>query len=121
MIRAILLFAFFASTAIAQSGVKTTTGSGAVLRTLDRITGLTQDYEMRSGSSVEQGYLQVTVNECRYPVRAINRDAFAKVIVEDKRLDEPAFEGWMIASSPALSALEHPRYDVWVLKCLAPG
>ena len=27
------------------------------------------------------------------------------------------FRGWMYASSPALSALEHPVYDVWVLDC----
>lgn len=32
----------------------------------------------------------------------------------------PAFSGWMVASSPALSALEHPRYDVQVLRCLTP-
>lgn len=120
MIRLVVLFLAFSLPLNAQSGVKTTTGSGAVLRTLDRITGLTQDYEMPSGSTIEQGYLQVSLQECRYPVRAINRDAFAKILIEDKRLDEPAFEGWMVASSPALSALEHPRYDVWVLKCLAP-
>jgi hypothetical protein len=27
------------------------------------------------------------------------------------------FSGWMFASSPALSALEHPVYDVWVIDC----
>jgi hypothetical protein len=27
------------------------------------------------------------------------------------------FTGWMFASSPAVSALEHPVYDVWVLDC----
>ncbi|MEO0381372.1 MAG: DUF2155 domain-containing protein, partial [Pseudomonadota bacterium] len=24
---------------------------------------------------------------------------------------------WMIASAPALSAMEHARYDVWVMRC----
>ena len=36
------------------------------------------------------------------------------------RLSERAshlFSGWMLASSPALNALEHPVYDVWVLDC----
>jgi hypothetical protein len=28
------------------------------------------------------------------------------------------FSGWMIADSPALSALDHARYDVWILRCL---
>lgn len=27
------------------------------------------------------------------------------------------FEGWMFASTPALNALEHPVYDVWVIDC----
>jgi len=27
------------------------------------------------------------------------------------------FRGWMFASSPALNALEHPVYDVWVIDC----
>lgn len=104
----------------AMAAVKTTNGSGAVIRTLDRITGLTQDFEMISGSSVEQGFLRVSLKQCRYPRRAIDREAFAQLLVEDKRLKKPAFEGWMVATSPALSALEHPRYDVWVLRCLAP-
>ena len=39
---------------------------------------------------------------------------------ERQRLGEQAvrtFTGWMFASSPALNALEHPVYDVWVLDC----
>jgi len=27
------------------------------------------------------------------------------------------FSGWMFASSPAINALEHPVYDVWVIDC----
>jgi hypothetical protein len=27
------------------------------------------------------------------------------------------FSGWMFAQSPALSALEHPVYDIWVVDC----
>ena len=32
-------------------------------------------------------------------------------------LDTEIFSGWMFASSPALSALDHPVYDIWVLEC----
>ncbi len=28
------------------------------------------------------------------------------------------FEGYLFASSPAINALDHPLYDVWVLECL---
>ncbi len=27
------------------------------------------------------------------------------------------FSGWMFASSPALSAMQHPVYDIWVIDC----
>ena len=30
------------------------------------------------------------------------------------------FSGWMFASSPAVSALEHPVYDIWVIDCAEP-
>lgn len=38
----------------------------------------------------------------------------AEVAPDEKKL---AFSGWMFASTPALSALEHPVYDVWVIDC----
>ena len=31
------------------------------------------------------------------------------------------FSGWMFASSPAVSALDNPVYDVWVLDCKTEG
>ena len=30
---------------------------------------------------------------------------------------EAIFRGWMFASSPALNAVDHPVYDVWVIDC----
>lgn len=30
---------------------------------------------------------------------------------------EKIFSGWMFASSPALNAVEHPVYDIWVIDC----
>ncbi|WP_300378500.1 DUF2155 domain-containing protein [Henriciella sp.] len=35
--------------------------------------------------------------------------------------NELLFSGWMFASSPGLSALEHPVYDVWVIRCTEPS
>ena len=44
-------------------------------------------------------------------------DAFAFLTVREAGNAEPVFRGWMIASSPALNAMDHQRYDVWVLSC----
>ncbi len=119
MIR-IALTLLIASWGVAATAQQTTTGSGAILRVLDRVNGVTEDHELVSGSSFEAKKLLVTLKECRYPRRRLNTDAFARLVITDTRQKSPAFDGWMVASSPALSALEHPRYDVWVIKCLAP-
>lgn len=90
---------------------------GGTLRWLDKVTGQTGDVELSRGQSTTRGFLTIQLDECRYPAADPASDAFAHVTISDSRANEPAFSGWMIASSPALSALDHPRYDVWVLSC----
>ena len=89
----------------------------ALLRGLDRINGTAEDISITVGETVTFERLEVTLLACRYPKGDINSDAFAQLIIKDIREDAPRFIGWMFASSPALSALDHPRYDVWVLSC----
>lgn len=90
---------------------------GAMLRGLDRINGTVQDIVISVGETVVYERLEVTLLSCRFPQGDITEDAFAQLIIRDIREDAPKFIGWMFASSPALSALDHPRYDVWVLSC----
>lgn len=92
-------------------------GTGAILRGLDRITGAVNNFRMDVGETLEFERLEVTLEACRYPVGDINADAYALLKIRDIRNAEPSFHGWMFASSPALSALDHPRYDIWVLSC----
>jgi len=92
-------------------------GTGAILRGLDRITGAVNNFSMTVGETLEFERLEVTLEACRYPVGDINADAYALLKIRDIRKDEPSFYGWMFASSPALSALDHSRYDIWVLTC----
>lgn len=100
------------------TSVATGTGTGAVLRTLDKVTGMVSDIEVVSGQTMGYGTLEVTLTECRYPASNPAGDAFAFVVVMDASRRQDIFEGWMIASSPALMALDHARYDVWVLRCI---
>lgn len=92
-------------------------GSSAVLRSLDKVDGSNLDVEIPVGGSAEIFGLMVTLAECRYPVANPTGDAFAYLIIRDAQNGEVHFEGWMIASSPALSALDHARYDVWLMRC----
>ncbi len=89
---------------------------GAILRALDKTVGRSTDIEIASGQTVVMGRIAVRLIECRYPEDTPGAEAYAHIQVLDLEGME-LFDGWMIASSPALSALEHPRYDVWVLRC----
>jgi hypothetical protein len=89
---------------------------GAILRGLDKTLGRSIDIDIARGQTVLFGRIAVRLLECRYPSDNPASDAFAHLQILD--LEGAAlFDGWMVASSPALVALEHPRYDVWVLRC----
>ena len=91
---------------------------GGVVRVLDKINGTLTDLELRNGETREVGLLTVTMGDCRYPADNPAGDAFALVSIRTTQDEEALFEGWLIASAPALNAMDHPRYDVWALRCL---
>lgn len=93
--------------------------SGAVLRALDKTSGLTEDIEVAAGTSVAFGRITVAVSDCRYPVDDPSSNAYAHLTITHTSSETPEFDGWMVAQSPALSALDDPRYDVWLLRCMS--
>ncbi len=92
-----------------------------MLRWLDKLTGLTGDMELARGQSASNGRLTIQLDACRYPADNPAGEAQAHLTIVDSSRSEAVFSGWMLSSSPALSALDHPRYDVWVLRCVVPG
>ena len=112
LLAALMIFA--AAPTFAQQA---TTGSGGTLRVLDKITGRTHDLEFSNGQTRTLGLLAVTMTECRFPTGNRSGDAFTLLTVVYNNAPEPVFRGWMVASAPALNALDHPRYDVWALRC----
>jgi hypothetical protein len=89
---------------------------GGVVRVLDKISGQVTDLDIATGDTALVESLSVTLLDCRYPVSNPAGDAFILLSIRYRDPD-PVFQGWMIASSPAVSAMEHPRYDVWALRC----
>jgi len=94
--------------------------AAAVLQGLDKITARVSTFDAPIDEPVRFGTLEIVTRTCYKtpPEEPPERAAFLEVV--DVRPDEPAvplFAGWMFASSPALSALEHPVYDVWVIDC----
>jgi hypothetical protein len=106
--------------ALLASGASATPMQIAVLQALDKITARVSTIEAPINSTVQFGTLQITARHCdkRPPEETPESAAFLE-IVEVKPDEEPTerFTGWMFASSPALSALEHPVYDLWVIDC----
>ncbi len=95
--------------------------STAVLQDLDKMNARVQTLDVAVGKPFQFGPLEVVVKACRKTPPEDLPEAAAYVEVRDTRYQnkdmEVLFRGWMFASSPALSALEHPNYDVWVLDC----
>jgi hypothetical protein len=101
-------------------GVDMALAKGAELRVLDKLTGDLAEVNLSVGQSQTYGKLTVQLNECRYPADNKTAEAEVHLTIIDSAVATPVFTGWMIASSPALSALDHARYDVWALRCDVP-
>lgn len=98
---------------------RTSLKDAAKLRQLDKMTGQIQTYDIQVGEEVRVARLRVRLDACRAPK---NNDVFGTMAflkIWDTKYPEAdeAFSGWMFAESPALSALDHPRFDVWVINC----
>jgi len=96
----------------------------AMLQGLDKTTARVSSFAAPIGIPSRFGTLQITARTChkKPPTEPPESAAFLEIV--DVRPDSPAipvFSGWMFASSPAISALEHPVYDVWVVDCRAAG
>ncbi len=92
-----------------------------LLQGLDKITARVSEIKVPVGGTVTFGALQITARACdKHPPEEAPEAAAFLEVVEVKPDEKPVqrFSGWMFASSPALSALEHPVYDLIVLDCV---
>lgn len=113
--RALLIILAFIATPV--FGQNVSNAPAAVLRGLDKVDGSLTDIELAAGASSAYGRLNITLGECRYPKGNPSGNAYAHLTIREAGVEAPIFAGWMIATAPALNALDHARYDVWVLRC----
>ena len=100
----------------------TTPEPAALLEGLDKITARVSKFEAPVGAAVQFGTLAIRVRDCEKSPPEDKPESAAFVEIDETRTGEVrtrVFSGWMFASSPALSALEHPVYDVILLDCKA--
>lgn len=97
-------------------------GERARLQTLDKITARISTLDVPIGLTTRFGTLELYVHSCNYrpPDHPPDHAALLEIRSVDydgRVMEMPIFSGWMFASSPAISGLEHPVYDITVLSC----
>ena len=94
------------------------------LRALDKITARATTFKTRVGETVRFGDIYIKVKACRKPPAIEKLESAAFIQVWEQEADTAqsrwVFSGWMFGSNPALSAMDHVIYDVWVIQCIGP-
>ncbi|MBR2136626.1 MAG: DUF2155 domain-containing protein [Alphaproteobacteria bacterium] len=93
----------------------------AHMQAMDKITGRVSVINVPVNGEVLFGSLSIVVRACKTRPVEETPDNFAFVDIADadkNGVQTNVFKGWMISSSPATHALEHPIYDVWLLQCV---
>lgn len=92
----------------------------AKMQAMDKITGRVSEIDVPVGGEAQFGSFSIVVRRCvtRTPEETPENTAFVDV-ADTYNSEEPIniFKGWMMSSTPALNAVEHPIYDVWLLQC----
>src|SRR5689334_6667575 len=91
-----------------------------VLGGLDKVAARVDTFKDKVGEPVHFGTLEIVARTCvtHPPEEEPENAAFVEVYdTQPGKARAKVFSGWMFASSPALSALDHPVYDIWVLRC----
>ena len=87
---------------------------------LDKITGRITEFDVYIDETVQFGALQLTPRACY--TRPLTETQRTTVFVEVDQVSlkgtlERIFTGWMFADSPALNAIDHAVYDIWLTDC----
>ena len=126
--RALLAIGFILASGV-SAHAENLKGTAIMLRTLDKVTATTEDYTVKVGDTLKYGSLSIDAVHCEKRPPEELPEIFAFLKIQDTKLDgtgketneaETVFSGWMFASRPALSALDHGVDDVWVIGCVTP-
>jgi hypothetical protein len=97
-----------------------------VIRVLNKVTAQAKLISFNANETGKIGQLQVTAITCQKSAEKSQTDYaglldIAELPTTDKEKPKPLFRGWMYASSPSITALEHPVYDVTMVRCEVAG
>lgn len=106
--------------AVGPANAETIANPIAAFAGLDKITGRITNFDAYVDETVQFGALQITPRACY--TRPLTQAQQTTVFVEVDQVSlkgslERIFTGWMFADSPALNAIDHAVYDIWLLDC----
>lgn len=93
----------------------------AEMQALDKVTGKMSVISVPVNGEVKFGSFSIVVRSCQTTPPEETPENYAFIDVADTNREGETFnifKGWMVSSSPSLNSVEHPIYDVWLLKCL---
>lgn len=112
----VFYFAFFLGT-LSQVSHAESTHETVCVHVLDKTFARTQHVEASLNQPIHHDTLTVIVRKCtsQTTVPPIDTLSFVEVYdAESNPKDGLIFSGWLSTKNPAVSTLDHPRYDVWV-------
>ena len=92
----------------------------AKVQVLNKITAISSDLEIEIGQEIKFGRINIVVEKCwkSPPDKRPENKILMKVSeIDNKNENRVIFYGWMFSSSPSISGLEHPIYDIVALSC----
>lgn len=96
----------------------------ATLQILNKVNAKSSLIEVRVGNKASFEDLKISLHKCwQAPLDRSPESKALLEVYESKRSaegngkDKRVFYGWMFASSPSISSMEHPVYDITVVKC----
>ncbi len=111
-----------ASAALAAEAEKSPEYNAIVLQGLNKVTGHISKFDGPLGTVLHFGNLEIVARRCWKAPPEEQPENAALLEISELKPGEPSeriFLGWMFSSSPGLSGLEHPVYDITVLSCEA--
>ncbi len=93
---------------------------GVSLQGLDKTTGRVFSIDAQIHQPVTFGTLTIIPRACDQSLEDSDPESTAFLEVWEKPVggnNKKIFSTWMLSSSPAVSALDHPVYDIWVSSC----
>lgn len=95
--------------------------NAALMQAMDKVTGRVNELTIPVNSKISFGDFSLVLRACKRRPAEETPENFAFIDVTDKSFgteEYNIFRGWILSSTPGISAIEHPIYDVWLLECL---